>query len=104
MSSSAQSCVFKLSDSCHVNRPDLYVESTSLELLLSRSKRARCFPVTSLRVGTQQLLAYFKTSLIFIITIHVIFGMTQHIFMHNTHDEYMLMTLKEKQAKAKKIK
>lgn len=103
MSSSAQSCAFELSDSHHVNRHDvfLYMEGTNLELLLSRSKQARCIPVTPLRVGTQQLLDPFKTSIMFIITIRVIFGMTQNISMHNTDHGYMLMTLKEQQEKDK---
>lgn len=60
-----------------------------LELLQSRSEQARCISVTPLRACTQQLLAQFKTSIMFIITMEVIFGTTQSIFKRNTVREHI---------------
>lgn len=60
-----------------------------LELLQSRSEQARCIYVTPLRVRTQQLLPQFKTSIMFIITMEVIFGTTQSIFKRNAVHEHI---------------
>lgn len=60
-----------------------------LELLQSRSEQARCISVTPLRVCTQQLLAQFKASIMFIITVEVIFGTTQSIFKRNAVREHI---------------